>query len=87
MKRETHHVCNQCLYPYPALAGFPYSPQPQQPAQGRNPERYEHFKQSVMAQGILQAILVRPIQGDPEHDFEIVAGKPVGRRRPTAPST
>lgn len=22
----THYVCNQCLYPYPALAGFPYSP-------------------------------------------------------------
>jgi len=45
------------------------------PRKGRNPERYERFKQSVMAQGILQPILVRPIQGDPEHDFEIVAGE------------
>ncbi|MFB8831790.1 PRTRC system ParB family protein [Azotobacter sp. CWF10] len=48
---------------------------PNNPRKGRNAERYEHFKQSVMAQGILQPILVRPIQGDPEHDFEIVAGE------------
>jgi len=48
---------------------------PNNPRKGRNAERYEHFKQSVMAQGILQPILVRPIEGDPEHDFEIVAGE------------
>lgn len=48
---------------------------PDNPRKGRNPERYEHFKQSVMAQGILQPILVRPIEGDPAHDFEIVAGE------------
>lgn len=48
---------------------------PNNPRKGRNAERYEHFKQSVMAQGILQPILVRPIEGDPKHDFEIVAGE------------
>lgn len=48
---------------------------PNNPRKGRNAERYAHFKQSVMAQGILQPILVRPIEGDPEHDFEIVAGE------------
>jgi len=48
---------------------------PNNPRKGRNAERYEHFKQSVMAQGILQPILVRPLHGDPEHDYEIVAGE------------
>ncbi|CAM5400972.1 Nucleoid occlusion protein [Stutzerimonas stutzeri] len=45
------------------------------PRKGRNVARYEAFKASVASQGVLQAIVVRPVSGDPDHDFEIVAGE------------
>jgi PRTRC genetic system ParB family protein len=46
-----------------------------QPRKGRNAERYEAFKQSIKAQGVLQPILVRPVSNDPDHDYEVVAGE------------
>jgi len=45
------------------------------PRKGRNASRYEAFKNSIATQGILQPIVVRPVSGDPEHDYEIVAGE------------
>lgn len=44
------------------------------PRKGRNKQRYAAFCASVRDEGILQAILVRPIQGDPDFDYEVVAG-------------
>lgn len=44
------------------------------PRKGRKKADYLQFVESVRTQGVLQAILVRPIQGDPDFDYEVVFG-------------
>ena len=43
------------------------------PRKGRNPQSYAELRASIRAQGVLQPILVRPIDGS-EVPFEVVAG-------------
>lgn len=43
------------------------------PRRGRNKGRYESMKNSILAQGVLQPILVRPT-GDPDVPYEVVYG-------------
>lgn len=43
------------------------------PRRGRNKGRYESMKNSIIAQGVLQPILVRPT-GDPDIPYELVYG-------------
>lgn len=44
------------------------------PRKGRKKAAFEQMVRSVAAKGVLQPILVRPVEGDAEHDFEVVAG-------------
>ncbi len=44
------------------------------PRKGRNTERFAAFVVSIQRQGVMQPITVRPIQDDPDFDYEIVAG-------------
>ncbi|HCF2446926.1 TPA: PRTRC system ParB family protein [Pseudomonas aeruginosa] len=44
------------------------------PRISRNSTKYRNLSSDIAARGIDQPILVRPIQGEPDFDFEIVAG-------------
>ncbi len=44
------------------------------PRISRNATKYNSIKESIAQHGVQQAILVRPVSGDAEHDFEVVAG-------------
>lgn len=44
------------------------------PRISRNTSDYLSIKESVRVHGVNQPILVRPVEGDPDHDYEVVAG-------------
>ncbi|WGK63404.1 PRTRC system ParB family protein (plasmid) [Halopseudomonas sp. SMJS2] len=44
------------------------------PRKSRNKESYTAFVESVRDRGVQQPITVRPVEGDPYHDYEVVAG-------------
>lgn len=44
------------------------------PRISRNAGKYKSIKESIALHGVQQAILVRPVSGDPDHDYEVVAG-------------
>lgn len=44
------------------------------PRAGRNAAKYKSIRESIAQHGVNQPILVRPITGDPDYDYEVVAG-------------
>lgn len=44
------------------------------PRKGRNKESYAAFVESIRDRGVQQPITVRPVEGDPDYDYEVVAG-------------
>lgn len=44
------------------------------PRKNRNHAKYAAFVTSVRLRGVQQPIIIRPVQGDPDADFEVVAG-------------
>lgn len=44
------------------------------PRKGRKKSSFEQLVRSIKANGIIQPILIRPIEGDPDYDYEVVAG-------------
>lgn len=44
------------------------------PRKGRNQESYAAFVESIRDRGVQQPITVRPVEGDPDYDYEVVAG-------------
>lgn len=44
------------------------------PRKGRKKSSFEQLVRSIKANGIIQPILVRPMENDPDYDYEVVAG-------------
>lgn len=71
IEATTEHVANGVLLPVSRIRRNSKI----DPRRGRNAQDYAQFVESVRANGVLQAICVRPIKDeDQDHDYEIVFG-------------
>lgn len=44
------------------------------PRKGRNAQKFQSLVESIRLRGVIQPITVRPIKGDENFDYEVVAG-------------